>query len=542
MTLKKENYYLQLLIQDTVDLVRLPAVQKGLSLNVSLDDSLPHQLQGDPKRIRQILMNLLNNSIKFTQKGSISLEITGAVISPDIVEIKFIVTDTGIGIKEKDMSKIFGVFQQVDMNRNRAVEGIGLGLAISKHLLKLMNGDITVKSKEGEGSTFTATLQQQIVNAETIAANPVTHKILEPPTTEMFTCKSIRALVVDDNVVNRKIACHLLNGYGMQITDADSGVAAVELVKSNAYDLIFMDHMMPEMDGIEAVRHIRYDCGENGWLPVIIALTANVTNSSRDVYLNNGFQDFLGKPFDKSQLHEIICKWVPEDKRSYTGLSIEEQTNDISSIELLSQFLPDINVMLAAGRNGGITEYMELLDLFYMDGNRKIPLLKRLIDEADIDNYRIEVHGLKSAAANIGAEKLSELAKRHEQAAKENDTAFINTHCNELLNSYQLHLDEIMEALKRKNYGSVAKSQTEASAHRNLEHEDLVRLLTTALNQIESFKSKECLNTVNEILEYSLPDDIKNTLIQVNNMLKLYEDDDAEDTLRQLVQSMNGDE
>ena len=317
MDLVEEEYYVIEEMQDTINLVKLAAEQKGLQFKIKLSDSIPCKLYGDAGRIRQILINILNNAIKFTREGYVSLDVSGQYIATDVMDLKLVVEDTGIGIKEEDLSAIFESFRQLDMNRNRQSEGTGLGLAITKQLVTLMNGDIKVESKYGEGTRFEIHIKQRVADKTTIrdSQNQEVKKELKEEGQKELVAEEYRVLIVDDNAMNRKVANAMLKKYQFKLAEADSGKAAIERVKLVKYDLILMDHMMPEMDGVEATKIIREECGENGQNAIIIALTANALQGAREMYLANGFDDFLSKPFDREQLSELLERWVPAEKR-----------------------------------------------------------------------------------------------------------------------------------------------------------------------------------------------------------------------------------
>lgn len=317
MDLVEDEYYVIEEMQDTINLVKMAAEQKGLQFKIKLSDSIPCKLYGDAGRIRQILINILNNAIKFTREGYVSLDVSGQYIATDVMDLKLVVEDTGIGIKEEDLSAIFESFRQLDMNRNRQSEGTGLGLAITKQLVTLMNGDIKVESKYGEGTRFEIHIKQRVADKTTIrdSQNQEVKKELKEEGQKELVAEEYRVLIVDDNAMNRKVANAMLRKYQFKLAEADSGKAAIERVKLVKYDLILMDHMMPEMDGVEATKIIREECGENGQNAIIIALTANALQGAREMYLANGFDDFLSKPFDREQLSELLERWVPAEKR-----------------------------------------------------------------------------------------------------------------------------------------------------------------------------------------------------------------------------------
>ena len=318
MELVEDEYHIQTLVTDTVNLVKMAAEQKGLKVKVDLNEDVPYKLKGDVGRIRQVLINILNNSIKFTKTGYVRLLVTSEYIDTDNIDLKFVVEDTGIGIKEEDMAVIFEAFQQLDMNRNRKTEGTGLGLAITKKLVTLMQGDIQVESEYGKGTRFSIHIRQKVLDKATVKEKPINGRGRDEKQIRMFQAEDYKVLVVDDNAINRKVAIRMLKAYNFDLHEANSGAEAIELVKSQSFDMILMDHMMPEMDGIEATKIIHEECSETTENTIIIALTANAIQGAREVYLANGFHDFMSKPFERIQLHELLENWIPEEKRKYT--------------------------------------------------------------------------------------------------------------------------------------------------------------------------------------------------------------------------------
>ena len=315
MELVCADYHIKNIVDEVINMMDGAASKRGILLKCEYDMSIPCKYYGDEGRIRQILINLLNNGLKFTKEGYVKLTVGGRPGEDADTEILHLeVRDTGCGIKEEDLGKIFENFSQVDAKRNRAVEGTGLGLSITRHLVELMGGNIRVESVYGEGTTFVLEIPQRIVDRRTLTEQPK-EAVREEDEIKPFLAEDCRVLVVDDNLVNRKVARGFLRPYGFIIDEAESGRKSIKCVKETKYDIIFMDHMMPEMDGIEAVQIIRRDCGENGKLPVIIALTANAMEGVREMFLKEGFQDFITKPLDKKTLNEALLRWIPRERR-----------------------------------------------------------------------------------------------------------------------------------------------------------------------------------------------------------------------------------
>lgn len=311
-----DEYELPSLLNDVGNVIGVRVQDTNAKFVMKVDSSLPKYMIGDVVRIRQILLNILGNAAKFTEKGSISLSVFWNH-NASAPEIYFHVSDTGIGIREEDIDKIFGEFNQVDTRRNRNIQGTGLGLAISKHLAELMGGTITVKSVYGEGSTFSITICQNIKEYQQIG-DVITEALQNRQYSSMMNHKELeivprpeaKVLIVDDIKVNLMVAKGMMKKYGMQIDIAQSGARAVEMVQESRYDIVFMDHMMPEMDGIDTTKAIR-NLGDEYENLVIIALTANAIGDAKEMFLEAGMQDFLAKPIEPRELDEIICCWIP---------------------------------------------------------------------------------------------------------------------------------------------------------------------------------------------------------------------------------------
>lgn len=542
MELVTADYYIKNIVDDVMSMMDIVASQHGLLLKLEYDASIPCQYHGDEGRIKQILINILNNAVKFTAEGYIRLSIEGRPSdTEDTTELlTFKIKDTGCGIRQEDLEKIFENFKQVDVKRNHSVEGTGLGLAITKQLVHLMKGTIEVNSVYGEGTEFTVTLPQRITDSRTLdeTSQMLTRKqeVLEP-----FTVTNYKVLVVDDNKINRKVAIGFLKNYGFTLTEAASGLEAISLVKEQEFHLIFMDHMMPEMDGIEAVRIIRGECGKNGRTPVIIALTANAMEGMREKFLNNGFQDFIAKPLDKKALHTLLLKWIPDNCRqpqTPAGQVQEagqeaEGTASESALSFHNLHICGIDTGEAMEHcTGSVTDYLELLELYCADGRRKLELLQKLAANGNYKDYEIEVHGLKSASANLGIMELSRMAKEHEKAAAEGDRDFILIHFPELLSSYEKQLAYIRDFLEEQQ---TADCSEEGTAAPQIDRQTLILQLGAALQNLKNFRSSECFRKIEDLLVFQLDPSVEERLKNIQEQLRLYEDDTAEDLLQQLL-------
>lgn len=326
------EYQLASLLNDCYNMVSMRAKDKGLKLLVENDESLPKVLWGDEVRVRQIIVNLLTNAVKYTKEGQVELKLTGTPYvkeatddssSEKYIMLRITVTDTGIGISKDKQKDLFNSFQRIDEESNRNIEGTGLGLAITKKLTGLMGGTVGVESEPGEGSAFWVELPQKIINEQPMGKYEGITKREEEVTikeeSHPLEAPDARILVVDDVVMNLKVFQRLLKRTKAQIDTAESGAKALELLEENAYDLIFLDHMMPQMDGIETFHQFKLRNAEekgnrhNINTPVIM-LTANAIAGVREEYMKEGFTDYMSKPILPEMLEEMLCKYLPKDK------------------------------------------------------------------------------------------------------------------------------------------------------------------------------------------------------------------------------------
>lgn len=528
MELVMTEYHVKALADEVLNMMDVMASQRGLELRREFDTTMPCRYLGDEGRIKQILINLLNNALKFTKQGYVKLTVSGRRGDAEDAELLlFRIEDTGCGIRKEDLKEIFDNFKQVDLNRNRSVEGTGLGLSITRRLVDLMQGTIDVESVYGEGTVFTVEIPQKIVDGRPLSEMS-DEGIREEVSLEPFIAEGCRVLVVDDNAVNRKIARIFLQSYGIEVTEAESGAAAIGLARQTRYDIIFMDHMMPEMDGIEAVHRIRSECGENGSMPVIIALSANAMEGVGETFLENGFQDFVAKPLERKPLYEALLRWIPREKITKDV----DDSRDTAFQEMIREIIIEgIDTDEVVRRySGSIEEYLELLGLYCLDGKRKIPMLRELWEKRDYKNYGIEVHGLKSASANVGATSVSINAREHERAVDRGDHAFVDEHVGQLLSEYEAQIAHISDYL-----ADSQKSGTGIGKARKISQEELAWQIRQALDCVENFHAKECAHKLGELMQYQLQSDVEAQLTEVQELLKLYEDEKAEQMLREVL-------
>ncbi|MBP5200729.1 MAG: response regulator [Schwartzia sp.] len=418
MRLVEEPYRLSSLLNYVTSLIDARLHGSPVKLKTEFRGEIPDELYGDEVRIKQILVNLLGNAVKFTSRGAITLGLRCEHLGDASCLLCFSVTDTGIGLKEKDVSRIFSSFTQVDMRRNRTVEGTGLGLAICKHLITMMGGTLDVKSVYGKGSTFSFTIISTVENwSSTLHDNLSTREITESVYRATFSAPDANVLVVDDNEMNLDVAEGLLAPYHISVTRAMSGAEALRIFSNGNFDLVFMDHMMPGMDGVEALLRLRKMQG--GAEVPVIALTANALAGAAAEYKSWGFQDFLAKPIDPQDIDKLLRKHLPEDK--VHPLEDEKEPASAQGAEDASENaisgLPideDAALRYCMGNRAFLKK---MLATFAK--NEKTKQLETLYRARDWDNYRIAVHALKSNALTIGALQLSAHAKALEFAARD---------------------------------------------------------------------------------------------------------------------------
>ncbi len=532
MELDEEEFEIEGLVQNLNSIMKITAANHGLIMKININKEMPFLLYADEGKIRQVLINLLNNAIKFTKKGQVSLDVDCIKTAPEKMDLVFTVSDTGIGVKEEDIPKIFENFQQLDTKKNRQVEGTGLGLAIVKNLVSLMNGTISVESEYGIGTTFHVNIPVIISNITTIQNSELAKVRKDEKEKTMFKCPESRILIVDDNKINLKVAVGLMNIYETEIHEAMSGPEAIEMVRQNEYDIIFMDHMMPDMDGIEATSIIRTECGENGAKPAIIALTANAIKGAKEMFMNNGFQDFLAKPIDKDLLYDIMKNNIPIDKQ--IEVEYVEEIEECSDGELARLRMNDVDIEAGLSlRKNGIKGYLELLELFYTDGLEKVIHIRELAEQKNYQNYEIEVHALKSAAVNIGALRLSEMAKENEFAVKDGNIGFVEANYDSLIKHYDMVLGQIETVLTE--FGILGGKDIENKGLQSISDEELTGKIEEILELLEDFKPKDAASKLDALMEFSISAETKKVLQSIRTKLKLYDDDGAEDLLHELL-------
>ena len=449
MEITEDPYSFNEMLQDVVTIIEFRMRGKNILLRLEVDPRVPVTLLGDETRVRQILINILNNAVKFTNQGAITLGIQwkdeSMIYNTERGRMIINVQDTGIGISEENIKKLFTEFGQIDTKKNRNVEGTGLGLAICKRLVDAMNGEIKVSSKLGVGSTFTVILPQKVYDS-TESRFEFSH--LETRSTNTYipdiTAPTAKILIVDDNKVNLQVAAELMKIFGIEAQTVESGPDAIDRMakKTQRYDMIFMDHMMPFMDGVEATRQIRALGGYAAKVP-IIALTANAIKGVDKLFLEAGMNDYIPKPVRLELLGTILKKWLPKDKIYPYGTPaevIKERERgagwDLLSLEERLERLEGIDIDTGIKNCGGKkSTYIELLRTY--SGSNLAYLLDEFYEKEDLENYGITAHSIKGASLSVGATDIADMAYSLERAAKRGDINYIWDHHEELTTEYK---------------------------------------------------------------------------------------------------------
>lgn len=457
-------------INDLVNMISKRAEKKGLELKLDIDKTLPSTLYGDDLRIRQIITNLLSNAIKYTENGSVTMKIYGNRCEGNRIELMVSIIDTGIGIREEDMNSLCQSFQRLDQERNHNIEGTGLGLSIVSKLLQMMDSELKVESIYGEGSKFYFVISQNIVSDIPIGDYTKRRAEVEKSIANdtYLYAPDARVLVVDDNDMNLKVIRSLMKRNGIIPDVANSGVQCIDAVKVKDYDIVFLDHMMPGMDGIETLHHMRSG-SIIGDSTIVIALTANAISGAREMYIKEGFVDYLSKPVDVNRLEKILIKYLPASKVNYkegeetNSQQVDEKIehtlstetkNDLEEIAVEAEITQDdklINYEIGLKYSAGDDEiYREIAQGYLDEADTKLEKLDTYYEAKDWKNYSIIAHSIKSTSLTIGAEALSELAKEHEYASREGREAYIDSTYFQLLELYQGVLVELKDYISEK--------------------------------------------------------------------------------------------
>lgn len=446
------DYEVNSLISDCCNLAAGRAKAKELELLVECADNVPMKLCGDETHIRQIIVNLLTNAVKYTEKGTVKLIVSGRFTDGGFV-LKVDVSDTGIGIAEENLPQLFTQFQRFDLQRNRNIEGTGLGLSIVKRLCDLMSGTITARSVLGSGSTFTVELPQKVVDSTPCGGVNLNYSAgAEHEYHHSFEAPEAKILAVDDLPVNLLVIANLLKETRIKIDTAGSGRECLDKCSQQKYDLILMDHMMPEMDGVLTFEKLHGDKSSPNFETPVIMLTANALAGMREQYMDVGFADYVSKPVRGAKLEEAIRRNLPESliKPASPEIPAEAVSTEPSGFADICGAVPELNVNAALQYCCGSAELLNDL-LHDFTENDHFSDLKAAFEEKRWEDYRRHAHSLKSTSLMIGLTGLSERARASELALKGGCTEFAELNHDSLIEEYSALLGKIKDYLKDKS-------------------------------------------------------------------------------------------
>ena len=526
------EYNLSTLLNDLVLMARLRAEKKDLTLTLDFDRNTPKLLYGDDVRIKQIITNILINAVKYTERGGVTFSLGYQPVenAADKVMLTVAIKDTGIGIKPEDMERLFSKFERIEEKRNRHIEGTGLGMAITKMLLDKMDTHLDVTSVYGEGSTFSFCIEQKVVKWEPLgeyeasyAAMLQSHKKYR----EKFTAPEAQVLLADDNEMNLVVFKSLLKQTKVHIDTAKDGMEAVQAALTKKYDLIFLDHMMPNKDGIEALKELREHPEGPNINTTVIALTANAISGAREQYIAAGFSDYLAKPVKAEELEKSLIYYLPADKvlhstEDNTQESVEtvKEAEDIPEVLRKLQEQPWIDLKCGIDNSGSRDAYLPLLQIFYESIDEKADEIEEYFGKDDWQNYTIKVHALKSSARLIGAMGFGEEAQMLENAGKAGNLAYIHEHHEAFLAEYRSFKNPLAEV-----FVETEEEKPEAD----------LDLLESVYEEICSAAEENDVDTLEAIFaemeEYSIPDKEQNRWEQLKSAVEQEKYDDIANIL-----------
>ncbi|MBO6229915.1 MAG: response regulator [Ruminiclostridium sp.] len=446
------EYDLASVLNDLVSMAQNAAEAKGLGFAVNIDRNTPKFLNGDEIRIKQAITNILSNAVKYTKRGMVTFSIGYDDIEgcPDDIMLNVSVEDTGIGIKEEDIDKLFAAFQRVDEVKNRGIEGTGLGITITQSLLNMMGSALDIKSEYGKGSVFSFSLRQHVVKREAVGEYETAFRrsVAERKRyKEKFTAPGAHILVVDDTPVNITVFKSLLKRTGMSIDAAESGEECIRMASLSKYDMIFLDHMMPEKDGIETMGELkRLPDNPNAETPVV-CLTANAVSGMREMYLEAGFDDYITKPIDPDALETAILAYLPKNKI----MPPEPEKDKDDGAFVIPEFLyhiGEINIPEGIKHCGSAAAYIDTIKVYSETAAANIEEIERFWNNGDIRRTTVKIHALKSTSRIIGADGLGAFAEKLEKAGNAGDTERLADELPRLLSDYRKLTERLAEIEK----------------------------------------------------------------------------------------------
>ncbi len=516
MHLVEKRYDSADMLRSLIKMTRVRGNQKDLTFDYDIDEDLPRHMYGDEPKIKQILMNLLTNAVKYTDLGGCVLSVTVLEKTDDTVKICYCVKDTGIGVKPEDIDKLFNAYERLDEEKNSGIQGTGLGLDISKRFSELMGGTLECRSVYGEGSEFILTCTQKYEDKEVIGVfNEHEGDDAGKPYIPQFVAPDADILVVDDNPMNLTVIKGLLKATKVFVTTATSGEECLEKMRFGTFNVVLLDHMMPGMDGIETLEKIREMKPD---LPVY-ALTANAMAGGAEFYMSMGFNGYLAKPIDSHELEKAIMKHLPEEIMMKPGESdgvkdLDKLPDDLMWLKEVEGIRIDDGIKTA----GGINSYITAINMFRDTIESNSNVIEEALDKKDIRLYTVKVHALKTSARIVGASDLALLCEKLEEAGNKSDEAFINDNSEKMLIMYRSFLEKLSRL-----------AENGAEDDRDQIPDDELKGAYKALREVipeMDYDSAEMI--IDQVLEYKLPKNDEEVFKKLNTLLKALDWDEME--------------
>lgn len=531
MELTEGIYDVSSLLNDLINSISVQQRRKKLDLVLEIAQDVPYKLFGDEIHIRQIIGNLLSNAVRYTDKGKITLHLSWKEVSKDSIEIYVIVKDTGIGIKEEDIPKLFKAFQRMDSTIRSKDDRTGLGLAITQRLIEMMGGKLEVQSVYGKGSAFSFKIIQKVVDREPLGDFEKQYReslrSIEDYH-EKFIAPMGRILIVDDNAMNLAVAQGLLKGTRLQIDVAASGEECLELIKRKTYHLICMDHMMPVMDGVQTLHAIRALEGNPSRDIPVIALTANAVAGARELYLKEGFQDYLTKPIDADKFENMLIEYLPDNVVYLTNnreVSDEYEPQNAEEFDIRESQLYLMGFNLRNGlryMGGDKSLYGKVLHDFHSILQEKETALKDFLQKGDMPGYTIIVHSLKGNARSVGADDLADEAFELEKMAKAGQLEDVTVR-SPILFSMMKNMRNSLRVYLETEAAEEEKAQTgETVTEEKITEEDWVRALQELAARLDDFDGESAASKLRELKRYERPESDKKMLRLCEKAIKDY--------------------
>ncbi len=495
------EYDLVLILSDLVNMIRVRAEEKKLSLKIDIDKDIPRMLYGDELRIKQCAINLLSNAVKYTAEGTVTFTVGYEPSAEDNNKIllKISVADTGSGIKQEDIENLFVAFKRLEEKKNRNIEGTGLGINITQSLLSMMGSSLQVESEYGKGSVFSFVVKQEVRGTEKVGDYEEAFRAAMESKgryVQSFTAPDAKILVVDDTPLNLSVFTSLLKATEVSIDTAESGREAMRLCTEQVYDVIFLDHMMPDLDGIQTLHELKALSENKNPDTPIICLTANAISGMREMFLSEGFTDYLAKPIEFASLEQMLLKYIPEEKIT-VGAVTQREDQPLPGAILT---IPELDTDAGMSHCGNVSSYLDTLQIYSAGSEKTAEEIRSLWKEHDLKNLTVKLHALKSTSGVIGASDVRDLAADLEKAGNEGSLGERGDDLERLLSSYTALAEKLTPLFTTEGKEeSLPLIQAEA----------LQQVYANLLQACEEFDYDTIVSAVEELAQYRIPDDEK---------------------------------